>query len=435
MVLPPNRFPGISFASPTLPLPPPEPDRTAGKSPENETFQSYGGAIARAEPPWHIAPLTREDVARNNLALTALPTHLWDIEKFIPALRAKKPDQVIKFLGERYAADPSAANAGLLQHAINRITTSGAPEAHITHEIREAIALLHKRTEENPPRGDDIFMWAYYDANFGGASLFADLPQGWVYWAIPYVGDAMNDAISSLTFSATSDEVAANVCLFEHAHFIGRYQNYALTVPTGRDGYASEDVSYVGDDFNDITSSILVVRRFENETTPVSVGALVPRSSIADIINAQESVSPSGDATFTWDLWPTGGSDSDWHPNDPTKMFLYVNVPISVNTHTVFGHYYAQVRYWIYIYVDDQGKLQGYVDWYGCYVEGGWITGKVQDGLMARIPGTIGSVNGLVSQALSLANIGGPYRFMYYLPGTNAFSGSTWDDVSVVAVR
>ena len=69
------------------------------------------------------------------------------------------------------------------------------------------------------------------------------------------------------------------------------------------------------------------------------------------------------------------------------------------------------------------------------YVQGGWITGQVQNGLMQKIPGTIGQVNNLVSEALGLANTGGPYRFSYFLPGTNAFTGSTWDDVSVVAVR
>jgi len=116
-------------------------------------------------------------------------------------------------------------------------------------------------------------------------------------------------------------------------------------------------------------------------------------------------------------------------------MFLYVVVPVHIDTHTIFGTYYAEVRYWIYLYVDSQGNLQGYVNWFGCYVQGGWITGDVQNGLMSAIPGTIGQVNDLVSQALDLANIGGPYRFMYYLPGTNAFTGNTWDDVSVVAVR
>jgi hypothetical protein len=428
----PSYRPDTIAESPTLPLPPPGPDLEAAAG---NRLQPQTGAIGRAAAPDHIAPVTREDIARNHLALTALPAHLQDIEKFIPDLAGKKPGQAIKLIGARYSADPSPANAAILQHAINRITTTGAPDAQLKREIDAAVRLLHKRTEEIPPRGDDIFMWAYYHANFGGASMFADLPQGWVYWAIPYVGNAMNDEISSLIFSATRDEVAANVCLFEHAGFVGRYQNYSLTVPRGLNGYVEEEVSYVGDAFNDITSSILVVRRFANETTPVSVGALVPQSSIIDIINQQDSISPDGTPVFTWDLWPTGGSGSDWHPNDPSKMFLYVNIPISVNTHSIFGHYYAQVRYWIYIYVDSAGKLQGYVDWYGCYVEGGWITGRVKDGLMARIPDTIAQVNALVAQALALANIGGPYRFMYYLPGTNAFSGNTADDVSVVAVR
>ena len=49
--------------------------------------------------------------------------------------------------------------------------------------------------------------------------------------------------------------------------------------------------------------------------------------------------------------------------------------------------------------------------------------------------GRLGQVNNLVSNALSLANAGGPYRFCYYLPGKNAFTGSTWDDVTIVVVR
>jgi hypothetical protein len=135
-------------------------------------------------------------------------------------------------------------------------------------------------------------------------------------------------------------------------------------------------------------------------------------------------------------MWPTGPtSDSDWHPNDPGKRFIYVIVPINVDTGTIFGTYSCQVRYWIYIYVDGSGNLQGYVDWYGCWVQGGWITGQVENDLMQKIPGTIPQVDNLVSQAMGLANIGAPYRFSYFLPGTNALTGSTWDDVTVVAVR
>jgi hypothetical protein len=266
--------------------------------------------------------------------------------------------------------------------------------------------------------------------------MFLELQPGWVYWAETYVGDAMNDKISSLICTCTSDEVGGNFCLFENANFVGRYQNYNVTVPSGIDGYVEEDVSYVGDDFNDITSSILLIRRFANETSPVSIGALVPQNDITNIVNAQSQVSSAGAATFTWDMWPTGPtSSSDWHPNDPDKVFIYVLIPINVDTQTIFGTYSAQVRYWIYVYVDGNGQLQGYVDYYGCWVQGGWITGDVQNKLMQKIPGTIGQVNNLVSGALAFANIGGPYRFCYYLPGKNSLTGSTWDDVTVVAVR
>jgi hypothetical protein len=223
-------------------------------------------------------------------------------------------------LSERFKADPTPANASLLQFAVNRVTTCGPVDAQMKKEITKALAVLHEKEKSHPGATDDLFCWAYVDANFGGASMFLDLQPGWVYWAESYVGSAMNDEISSLVCSCTSNEVAGNFCLFENADFNGRYQNYHLTVPSGINGYVEEDVSYVGDDFNDITSSILLVRRFANETAPTSIGALVPQNDIANIVNAQSQVSSAGPATFTWDMWPTGPtSGSDWHPDDPNK--------------------------------------------------------------------------------------------------------------------
>jgi hypothetical protein len=435
-----HRFPPTEHSgqeaveAPTLPLPPPREQAQIQRTPQPET-----GMAAKAEPPSYLAPLTREDVARNAQRLKSLPTNLHGLEAFLPELEKMKPAELLHVLQARFTKDPNPANAALLQYGINRITTCGPVDPHIRDAITKAVEALHKPSAAHPGSTDDLFCWAYVDANFGGASMFLDLSPGWVYWAETYVGSAMNDKISSLTCSCTSDEVGGNFCLFENARFFGRYQNYALTVPPdlGPGGYAEEDVSYVGDSFNDITSSILLVRRFANETRPVSVSGLVPQSDITNIVNAQSSVSSGGDATFTWDLWPNGptSGSSDTHPDDPEKAFLWVIVPINVDTHTIFGTYSAQIRYWVYIYVDGDGNLQGYVDTYGCWVQGGWITGDVQNGLMEKIPGTIGQVNGLISNALSLANLGGPYRFAYYLPGKNVLQGSTWDDVTIVAVK
>jgi hypothetical protein len=441
--------------APTLPLPPPRVRPSRGVFDADEIAQltermttdpqtahvseeSESGAVARAEVPPHIKPPTREDIARNNVGLRALPAGLNDFEAFLPELCKQKPEGALQILGKRYSGDPSAANAALLQRAVNRITTSGTVDARLKGQIDKAVKLLHEKSVKQPSQGDDVSAWFYVDANYGGASMFSSLGQGWVYWAERYVGDSMNDKISSLFFSASSDEVGGNVILFENAGFVGRYLNFGLTVPPdlGAGSFAEEDVSYVGDAFNDITSSYLLVRRFDNETRPTPIGALVPQQKITDIVNSQNQISSAGSTTFTWDLWPTGpASGSDWHPNDPSKMFLYILVPINVDTQTIFGTYSAQVRYWVYLYVDDSGKLEGYVDYYGCWVQGGWITGQVQNGLMQKIPGTIGQVNDLVSQALGLANIGGPYRFLYYLPGKNAASGSTWDDLTVVGVK
>jgi hypothetical protein len=434
--LPPEIQARRHLESPTLPLPPPEPP------PE---IQAESATVEKGQPAPHIALPTREDIAKNNLQLKPLPSNLGGIDAFLPELRKKKPMEVLQILQDRYSAEPNPANSSLLQYAVNRITTAGPVDAQIRDAIAQAVEVLHgprnrgprsrgsHRGGEPPGAGstDDLFCWAYVDADYGGASMFLDLSPGWIYWAESYVGDAMNDQISSLICSCTSDEVAGNFCLFENADFIGRYQNYAVTVPPGIDGWVEEDVSYVGNDFNDITSSILLIRRFPDETSPVSIGGLVPQSDITNIVNAQSQVSSAGDATFTWDMWPTGGS----HPDDPEKRFLYVLVPVNIDTQTIFGTYSAQIRYWIYLYVDSNGKLQGYVDWYGCWVQGGWITGRVQNSLMQRIPGTIGQVNNLVSKALALANIGGPYRFCYFLPGKNVFTGSTWDDVTIVCVK
>jgi hypothetical protein len=152
-------------------------------------------------------------------------------------------------------------------------------------------------------------------------------------------------------------------------------------------------------------------------------------------VNATPKVRPNGDAVFMWDMWPTGGSSTSWAPNDIERTFIYVNVPIIVHTPWPWPDYYAQVRYWVYLYVDSNGKIQGYVAYYGYYVEGGTISGDVAAGLRNAIPGTIPQVNGLISQALSLANIGSPYQYVYYLPGRFQLAGDVSDDVTIVAVR
>lgn len=391
----------------------------------------------KAEAPLHLAPLTSKDIARNDLHIEAIAPHLGDFETFIPSLKKKEPAALIRTLVQRFKEESTTENGQLLQAAMNRYTSTGTVEGHLKEAIEEARAIFHKGHEPDARLGgtDDIWYQAWVDASYRGASIFQDMGPGWLYYGYRYVGDAMNDKISSLKAGCSRNEVGGYVLLFENASFEGKFQKYTLTGPS----QTEDDVSYVGGDFNDITSSTLIVRRFPNETSPVSIGSLIPQQSILDIINSQTDVRSHGNTAFTWDMWPTGPtSGDDWHPNDTNKTFIYINVPIQVNTHQWFfgGWYDAQVRYWIYLYVDGNGKLQGYVDWWGYWVQGGLYTGPVASGLSSKIPGTIGQVNNLIGQALALANIAGaPYNFTYYLPGTGTATGNTWDGVSVVGVK
>lgn len=387
--------------------------------------------------------LTSEVVRENDLSVIGLSPDLLGFESFVPELRGLKPEALLRTLSERYRHDPTVNNSLLLQHAINRVTTGGAVSGHLRETIDQAIEALH-RTPATPGGGsttDDIFFWAYVDADFRGASIFGDLPQGWIYLRDFYVGNAMNDAISSLSLTCTGNEVGGNVILFEHAGFTGRYQNHGVRVPPGSNGQVEDGVSYVGDDFNDITSSILVVRRFASETAPVSISGLIKPGDLIDIVNQQSGISAAGDPTITWDLWPSGPTSSiDWHPSDPQKRFIYVIVPITVHTPWPFPDVDGQVRYWIYLHVDGEGQLQGYTAYWGYYVSSSCfltrcITNDLASALAQAIPGTTGQVDRLVANALGLANLGGPFRFTYFLPGKGQFTGSTWDDVTVVAVK
>jgi len=256
------------------------------------------------------------------------------------------------------------------------------------------------------------------------------MTPGWGYWRRPDFGAiGMNDTISSIAYNSSRNEIGGSIVLFEHARYFGRYRNYPI-IP-GQRG----EINYVGNDFNDLATSALIVRRFAKETKPVALSSLIPKSAITDIVNATPRVRPAGDPIFSWDMWPTGGSFGDRHPDDIDRTFIYVNVPITAHTPWPWPDYYAQVRYWIYLYVDPDGKLQGYVAWTGYYVEGGTISGDVADNLKNAIPGTISQVNGLISQALCFANVGGPYQYVYYLPGRFQLAGNVSDDVTIVAVR
>jgi hypothetical protein len=392
-----------------------------------ETDVSYGIA---AEPPSHIErPSVAVLAANNRSTVGAPPFH--DVAPFLPDIADLSPLEALGELETRFKAKPSHETALLLQSAMNRIhAMPSLDESHRTAVERAAALFSERDTRNIPHQTDNIWYTLYEHADFRGMASFESMTPGWGYWRRPtFVPMGMNDIFSSLSFGASADEVGGVVLLFEHERYFGQYRAY---IPTpGRTTF----VNYVGNDFNDVTSSALIVRRFPRETQPISLSGLVPKSAITDIVNATPKVRPDGDPIFTWDMWPTGGVSGDWHPNDVNSTFIYVIVPIMVHTPWPYSDYHAQARYWIYLYVDGNGQLQGYVAYWGYWVESGIISGRVGAGLKDAIPGTIPQVNALVGRAVALANAGGPYSYVYYLPGRFQLAGNVLDDVTIVAVR
>jgi hypothetical protein len=141
----------------------------------------------------------------------------------------------------------------------------------------------------------------------------------------------------------------------------------------------------------------------------------------------------------TWDMWPDGSlADRDPRPSDD-RRFIWVRIPVHVNASLHpdrrWINYYAEIRYWIYPWVDDAGDLQGHVAYSGVWVENGTRHRRVRETVEDYLPDTEAEVNAMLDSAVAVLNLTGPFRRQYFLPGTAAATGYTTDDVTLVLVR
>lgn len=274
-------------------------------------------------------------------------------------------------------------------------------------------------------------IWArfYEHADYGGRSAYARLlyqntPDTPTYLKLSksWLNNAnLHDKISSLKVGAGSDQSGV-VILFEREKYRGRYTMFPCTPGT------TVGTPWIGGTFNDITSSILFVRQFTLEETITfgNLGSPTVRDEIGSLIAAESRLSLRGNPVITWDMWP---SDA------PSSKYVYIRIPVVVSV-PYWWDYDAEVRFWIYFYINTSNKVRGYVAWYGAWVEGGVITGSVLDDLMEKIAGKVGVINELISSKLEELQ---SYDFvrLYYLPGRGRASstGHVDDDVTLVLVK
>ena len=332
---------------------------------------------------------------------------------------------------EQYRAEPSLKRAVLIEMAINRIGIGGRADKELDRLVEEAKLLLSEKLERESKdgfKGDNVTGTIYQHSDFHGASMFLNLSVGGLLTGFVSLGAFnFNDKVSSAEHTASADEVGGRLFLFQNDRFFGRY------VKLDADGGETPRLSSLGSFMNDRTSSVLIYRKSANEVS-AALGSLVPANDITALISSQDRLSARGDPIFTWDLFPDG---KDGHPNETGKMYIYLRIPVTIDVPDWPFDYDAEIRFWIYLYVTQDGRLHGQLDYYGAWVEGGLLTDAVLSYLMGPegIQTSLDQVGSLLDSATALANLGGPFSSSYLLPGRNEDRGNTNDDVTIVLVQ
>ena len=376
-------------------------------------------------PPDGQRPEPSADDVRYNRGFLGVPYKKADL--FRPGMSAE--EQLRQAL-EQYRKEPSVKGAILIEMAINRVGISGEAEAQLARLVADAKKLL---AEKRKPRGkggfqgDNVTGTIYQHTDFNGQSMFLNLSTGALLTGFVNLSwFNFNDQASSAAHSASPDEVGGRLFLFQTDRFRDRY------LKLDANGGENPSLSSFGSFMNDRTSSVLIYRKSPNEVA-TSLGNLVSPSQITAAISAQESLYSRGDPILTWDMFPDG---KNGHPNETGKMYVYVRIPVEVEVDDWFN-YDAEIRFWIYLYVTQDGRLHAWPDYYGAWVEGGIYSDDVlaelmgPEGIVTSLPDVISLLDG----ATLLANLGAPYSSVYLLPGRNEDRGHTNDDVTVVLVE
>ncbi len=260
------------------------------------------------------------------------------------------------------------------------------------------------------------------NANFNGFALTSNTGSSRYFW---YKYGAHNDFFSSMRAWA-NDGSRGNAYAFDNIDFTGRFA--ALNVG-GR--YSSAWWSYFGDDFNDVVSSSLVVRRqAENEEIEVALGSLVKAqfASLFDKKAAGTAISRTADPKVFM----------NYHPSfAPNNYFATIHQDLNVSIPHWFD-YSAYVRYHVQFDVAN-GSVQGWVAWVTVWVESGVISGTVFNRIQPPLFNAHTDITAAISSAMSLFS--NSNADVYLLPGKRpdmnqaGFKGNYDDDVVLVVVK
>ncbi len=260
----------------------------------------------------------------------------------------------------------------------------------------------------------------YKDKNFGGAVDTFDSNSR--YFWIKF-GSSFKNEISSFRARAYGG-FNGNVYGMTDGNFLGKYISLNIAENT------TSWWSYVGGALNDDIESVLLINRNKNELVLELKSYIIPDfiSGMDDKLRGTQ-VSRRGDPRIFTTFWPG---------YDPSKIFVSIEQDLHVAIDW-WPDYDAQVRYDIYLYLDNKGHVNGYVAWVYVWVEGGVFSGKIYNDLQPKLFAGASTITEKIQAKLSLfssVNFNG----LYLLPGPQPSSsfgdtGDTKSNSTLVLIR
>jgi hypothetical protein len=238
--------------------------------------------------------------------------------------------------------------------------------------------------------------------------------------------------MSSITVSPSSSSVATTI-LFSNsiAGFlqVGDFGGDFVEIGVAKNGAASFR-NLTDHAFNDKTRSLLLVNASKGPEFRVSF-----RDKFLGTWNTTidkelgSKASRKGDPLMTWAAFPESTSYLS-----PDQIYLLIQQRLNINIDW-WPDYDARIAYHLYLYLDGANKLQGYVQRWSVWVEGGAKTGQIMGQLKPKVESGMTTINAKLKESFSSLPA---FKAFYYLPGrqlgpvTGVEAGTTWDDVTLV---
>lgn len=244
-----------------------------------------------------------------------------------------------------------------------------------------------------------VFAEFFKHSEFEGASAAHTLSNSWRYRWVKF-GGTLSDEISSFRGRAYSG-FHGHVYGFTERNFLGDYA--ALNMGEGWTCWWS----YVGDVLNDDIESALLINRSQDEITLDLKDQIA--ETFADEFDEASSgteVSRKGDPRVYSLFWPS---------HDSSKKFVRIEQDLRVAVDW-WPDYDARVQYDIYLYLDGEGHVNGYVAWTHTWVEGGIFRDRILDELHPKMVEGAGQLTDEIQNRLADLSFLS-FSHLYLLPG------------------